>query len=101
MASNDMGKLLLQGWAMLEECCCDCNVPLMRSPKKDQEICVQCGKDYKAKEKKPDLQRMNDMKPKDLKEDEKQKILAGRRAERLATIPENASTDCNAEQKKP
>lgn len=42
-----MGQLLLQGWAMLEETCEDCNVPLMRSRDKKQEMCVQCGVDLK------------------------------------------------------
>lgn len=35
-----MGTLLLQGWAMLEECCDECNVPLMRSRDKLKEVCV-------------------------------------------------------------
>ena len=43
-----MGVLLLQGWAMMEACCEECNVPLMRSRDKKQEVCVQCNKDYKA-----------------------------------------------------
>jgi uncharacterized Zn finger protein (UPF0148 family) len=47
-SSSKMGTLLLQGWAMLEECCEDCNVPLMRNRTKDKEICVQCNRDYKA-----------------------------------------------------
>ena len=50
MASNEMGQLLLKGWAMLEECCEDCQVPLMRSPDKSSELCVQCKKDYKKKQ---------------------------------------------------
>ena len=48
-----MGQLLLQGWAMLEACCDDCNVPLMRNRAKDSELCVECGKDYKAPPKPP------------------------------------------------
>jgi uncharacterized Zn finger protein (UPF0148 family) len=43
-----MGSLLLQGWAMLEECCDECNVPLMRNRAKDKEVCVECNRDYKA-----------------------------------------------------
>ena len=43
-----MGSLLLQGWAMLEECCDECNVPLMRNRTKDKEVCVECNRDYKA-----------------------------------------------------
>lgn len=43
-----MGTLLLQGWAMLEECCDECNVPLMRNRTKDKEVCVQCDKNFKA-----------------------------------------------------
>ena len=43
-----MGVLLLQGWAMMEACCEECNVPLMRSRDKKQELCVQCNKDFKA-----------------------------------------------------
>lgn len=31
--SKKMGAKLLQGWAMLEKACADCNVPLMRSKK--------------------------------------------------------------------
>lgn len=41
-----MGNLLLQGWAMLEETCPDCNVPIMRSRSKE-EICVVCENAYK------------------------------------------------------
>jgi uncharacterized Zn finger protein (UPF0148 family) len=48
MSSQKMGALLLQGWAMLEECCEECNVPLMRNRTKDKEVCVQCDRDYKA-----------------------------------------------------
>ncbi len=33
---------------MLEECCDECNVPLMRNRTKDKEVCVQCDRDYKA-----------------------------------------------------
>ena len=41
-----MGTLLLQGYAMLEETCPDCNVPIMRSRSKE-ELCVVCGQAYK------------------------------------------------------
>jgi len=34
-----MGKFLLAGWKMLEECCPDCGVPLMRNPKSQEELC--------------------------------------------------------------
>ena len=37
-----MGQLLLKGWTMLEECCDECSVPLMRSRDKKVEYCVQC-----------------------------------------------------------
>ena len=43
-----MGSLLLQGWAMLEDCCEQCNVPLMRNRTKDKEVCVECNRDYKS-----------------------------------------------------
>ena len=43
-----MGTLLLQGWAMLEATCPNCNVPLMRSRQKE-EICVVCETEYQNK----------------------------------------------------
>jgi|APGre2960657444_1045066.scaffolds.fasta_scaffold298707_1 uncharacterized Zn finger protein (UPF0148 family) len=33
---------------MLEECCEECNVPLMRNRAKDKEVCVECDRDFKA-----------------------------------------------------
>lgn len=45
--SGKMGVLLLQGWAMLDKSCEDCNVPLMAPRSKDKEICCACNKDYK------------------------------------------------------
>ncbi|KAJ3275527.1 hypothetical protein HDV01_000354 [Terramyces sp. JEL0728] len=38
--SRLMGKLLLQGWTMLENCCPSCNVPLMK--KEMETYCVSC-----------------------------------------------------------
>lgn len=32
---------------MLEESCEDCNIPLMRSKDKKQELCVQCKRNWK------------------------------------------------------
>ena len=40
--SSKLAKKLLEGWAMLEECCPDCLVPLMR-PRKGTAVCVSCG----------------------------------------------------------
>ena len=45
-ATSRMGTLLLQGWAMLEHSCPDCNVPIMRSRQKE-EICCVCETEYK------------------------------------------------------
>lgn len=45
--------LLLQGWTMLEECCDQCNVPLMRSKDKKQELCVECKRNYVPEVKAP------------------------------------------------
>ena len=42
-----MGTLLLQGWAMLNEVCPDCNIPIMRNRNKTEEICCVCGTAYK------------------------------------------------------
>ena len=61
MASQDMGTLLLKGWAMLEACCEDCSVPLMRSPDKKQEICVECKTDFKNQAAKTKLQTMQEV----------------------------------------
>lgn len=37
-----MGKMLLQGWTMLNDTCGDCSItPLMRS-KKGERVCVRC-----------------------------------------------------------
>ena len=46
--SARMGTLLLQGWAMLEQVCPDCDVPIMRSRKKE-EICCSCDTAYQTK----------------------------------------------------
>lgn len=38
-----MGKMLLQGWTMLNDTCNDCSItPLMRS-KKGEHVCVRCA----------------------------------------------------------
>eukprot|EP00011_Vannellida_sp_DIVA3-517-6-12_P009748 CAMPEP_0114617394 /NCGR_PEP_ID=MMETSP0168-20121206/7175_1 /TAXON_ID=95228 ORGANISM="Vannella sp., Strain DIVA3 517/6/12" /NCGR_SAMPLE_ID=MMETSP0168 /ASSEMBLY_ACC=CAM_ASM_000044 /LENGTH=196 /DNA_ID=CAMNT_0001828529 /DNA_START=313 /DNA_END=903 /DNA_ORIENTATION=- len=42
--SAKMGTRLLQGWAMLEEVCPRCNVPLMRQRKTNQLECVGCSR---------------------------------------------------------
>ena len=46
-ASKDMGVLLLAGWAMLEDTCEQCYVPLMLSRDKKSLICTQCQTDFK------------------------------------------------------
>ena len=46
-ASAEMGTLMLQGWAMLEDVCLDCHVPIMRSRDKKTEKCVVCDQEYK------------------------------------------------------
>ena len=43
-----MGTLLLQGWAMLDKTCPDCDVPIMRS-RQNEEICCVCETEYKNK----------------------------------------------------
>ncbi|KAJ3318779.1 hypothetical protein HDV06_007030 [Boothiomyces sp. JEL0866] len=40
--SKLMGQLLLQGWTMLDSCCHECNVPLMK--KGAELLCVACDK---------------------------------------------------------
>lgn len=54
--SGKLAEKLLEGWTMLEECCPDCLVPLMR-PKKGAAVCVSCGFEWdKTKTKKPEPQ---------------------------------------------
>ena len=48
--SSRMGTLLLQGWAMLDQNCPDCLVPIMRSRDKKEEICCVCHEEYKSKQ---------------------------------------------------
>lgn len=43
--SKKLAQKLLEGWTMLEECCPDCFVPLMKPRKGGSAICVSC--DYK------------------------------------------------------
>lgn len=40
-----MSQLLLQGWAMLADCCPECRCPLMRHPSGEQLLCVNCWYD--------------------------------------------------------
>ena len=47
--SKKMGELLLKGYAMLEEVCPDCMVPIMRS-RQGEEQCVICNDAYKQKD---------------------------------------------------
>lgn len=42
------GDLLLRGWAMLAENCPRCQVPLMRDPKTQDRLCVNCDCTYPA-----------------------------------------------------
>lgn len=47
--SKKLGEKLVQGWAMLQDACNDCNVPIMRS-KKGEMVCFGCNKSYKRTE---------------------------------------------------
>ena len=84
MASQNMGALLIQGWTMMEESCDTCNVPLMQSRDKKQELCVECNKNYvqsaKPVEVKKPVEVVPAQKDEGLKrlEDEKQRILKER-----------------------
>ncbi|KAG0211529.1 hypothetical protein BGX28_007753 [Mortierella sp. GBA30] len=40
--SAAMGRYMLQGWAMLNDGCPDCNTPLMRNREATSQICVNC-----------------------------------------------------------
>ncbi|KAG0257312.1 hypothetical protein BG011_004026 [Mortierella polycephala] len=40
--SAAMGSYMLQGWAMLNDGCPDCNTPLMRNREATSQICVNC-----------------------------------------------------------
>ncbi|KAG9326962.1 hypothetical protein KVV02_001912 [Mortierella alpina] len=40
--SAAMGQYMLQGWAMLNDGCPDCNTPLMRNREATSQICVNC-----------------------------------------------------------
>ncbi|KAF9121625.1 hypothetical protein BGW39_010377 [Mortierella sp. 14UC] len=40
--SATMGNYMLQGWAMLNDGCPDCNTPLMRNREATSQICVNC-----------------------------------------------------------
>ncbi|KAG9062605.1 hypothetical protein KI688_004907 [Linnemannia hyalina] len=40
--SAAMGNYMLQGWAMLNDGCPDCNTPLMRNREATSQICVNC-----------------------------------------------------------
>ncbi len=42
--SKAMSSKLIQGWTMLEECCPDCFIPIMRKGK--ESICVSCNNAY-------------------------------------------------------
>lgn len=44
-SSSKLAKKLLEGWTMLEECCPDCLIPLMK-PRKGPAICVGCGYEW-------------------------------------------------------
>jgi uncharacterized Zn finger protein (UPF0148 family) len=45
--SGLIGQKLLQGWAMMQECCTSCvSVPLMKS-KSNELVCVACNKSSK------------------------------------------------------
>ena len=81
MASQQLGVLLLQGWTMLEECCDDCNVPLMRSRDKKQELCVQCNQN-KLEPRKQEPAKTNESEAYARLQQEKQNILEMRRKER-------------------
>ncbi|KAJ3314815.1 Coiled-coil domain-containing protein 42 [Boothiomyces sp. JEL0838] len=52
--SNLMGQLLIQGWTMLDSCCKECNVPLMK--KGNENLCVSCNN--KIQEEDIDLQEL-------------------------------------------
>jgi len=43
--SAQMGQLLLQGWTMLEDVCCECYVPIMENKRAKKRLCVSCGTD--------------------------------------------------------
>ena len=44
--SKKLGEKLIQGWAMLEDACQDCNVPIMRS-KKGEMVCFGCNRGFR------------------------------------------------------
>jgi len=70
-ASSKLAQKLLEGWAMLEECCPNCMVPLMK-PKKGSAICVSC--DYQWEKEKPSSEKEKD-KAKEEKKNDKEKNL--------------------------
>lgn len=41
-AVNRLGDFMLKGWVMLNECCADCQVPLVRTRDRTLEQCVMC-----------------------------------------------------------
>jgi uncharacterized Zn finger protein (UPF0148 family) len=69
---------------MLEECCDDCNVPLMRNRAKTSMICCECDKDWLKKDtpKKEAPKQDNQEEAAKRLDQEKKKILEARLAEK-------------------
>lgn len=96
-SSSKLAKKLLEGWTMLEECCPDCLIPLMR-PRKGPAVCVGCDYEWekdrsenpekldKSKEKPKKIEKVNE-KPERIQEKPEKNIENTREIEKNIDKP--------------
>ena len=98
-SSSKLAQKLLEGWSMLEECCPDCFVPLMK-PRKGPALCVSCGfewdKDHKNTKPKEEILDSNEKNITEKGKNElKSKENSSKNLDKPRQIKENESKNIN------